>query len=98
MCNIDVGLVLLVTAPEIVEFWRENLRVQFNVRLGIQDVMEKSGFPLCFVSVLTNAIVPDPPRKRRRTKTSPPVEEQEVLPQVDDIDLQMNVDTGNSGF
>jgi len=49
--KLDISLGLLVTAPEIVEFWRENLRAQFNARLGIQDVTEKSGFsavfPLC---------------------------------------------------
>ena len=42
--ELDDGLTLLVTAPEIVEFWRENLRTQFNARLGILDVTEKSRF------------------------------------------------------
>ena len=49
--KLDIGLGLLVMAPEIVEFWRETLRAQFNARLGIQDVTMKSGFsavfPLC---------------------------------------------------
>ena len=40
--NTDVVPTLLVTAPEIVEFWRENLRSQFNTRFGIQAVAEKS--------------------------------------------------------
>lgn len=35
---------LLVTAPEIVEFWRETLRTQFNARSGVLDVIEKGGF------------------------------------------------------
>lgn len=98
--NLDVGLVPLVTAPEIAEFWRENLRARFNARLGVQDVTEKSGFPLCSVSVLTNTTAPDPPRKRRRTGGSPPAGEQEVFapPQIDDVDLQMNMETGNNGL
>ncbi|KAF9786961.1 Rec8 like protein-domain-containing protein [Thelephora terrestris] len=66
-------------APEIVDFWRENLRAQFNARSGIRDsVVEKS---------------PGPPRKRRRTRPSPPTVDQETLPQVDDVDLGANVDT-----
>lgn len=34
-----------VTAPEIVEFWRENLKTQFNARMGIREVTEKGRFP-----------------------------------------------------
>ncbi|KAF9654349.1 hypothetical protein BDM02DRAFT_3182155 [Thelephora ganbajun] len=66
-----------ITAPEIVEFWRENLRIRFDTRLGIQGVTEKD---------------PEPPRKRRRTRASPHVGDQETLPQVDNVDPQMDVD------
>ena len=40
--SLDVIPALQVTAPEIVDLWRENLRTQFNARLGIQTVAEKS--------------------------------------------------------
>lgn len=45
--------------------------------------------------MLTNIIGPEPPRKRRRTRASPPARDQEIPPQADDVGLQMNVDIGN---
>ena len=47
--KLDNSSALPVTAPEIVEFWRENLRAQFNARLGIQDETERSRFPTTFL-------------------------------------------------
>lgn len=35
-----------VMAPEIVDFWRENLKTQFNARMGIREATEKSRFPV----------------------------------------------------
>ena len=39
---------------------------------------------------------PAAPRKRRRTRPSPPVEDLETLPQIDDAGLQMDVDIGEA--
>jgi len=47
--------------------------------------------------VLIYSIGPEPLRKRRRARASPPAGDQEIIPQIDDADLQMNVDMGNGG-
>ena len=87
-----------VTAPEIVEFWRENLKTQFNARMGIREVTEKGRFPQCFLPVLINLPGPEPPRKRRRTNGPSPTRDQEVFPQVDDVvPQQEHMDIGNGG-
>ena len=59
---------------------------------------EKSKFsavsPLC-VDQPTGS---EPPRKRPRTRVSSPTGGQDIIPLVDDVDQQMNVDIGNGGF
>lgn len=40
------------------------------------------------------SIGPAPPRKRRRTRLSPPVVDQEALPRIDEVDLHLNEDIG----
>jgi hypothetical protein len=96
--SLDIISELPVTAPEIVEFWSENLRVQFNARLGIQDVIEKSrGLAHIIFSGLISFVGPEPPRKRRRTSPLSPEADRETFPQADDADLNMNVDLGKGG-
>jgi len=63
---------------------------------GFRTRQRRVGFPQCFLPVPIDPVGPEPPRKRRRTRAPPLAEEQEIFPQVEDADLQMNVDIGNS--
>lgn len=75
------------------------MKIQFNARLGIQDVTEKSrGLVHVIFSVLISFVGPEPPRKRRRTRPLSPEADRETFPQADDADLNMNVDIGKGGL